>query len=370
MPEVRLERVTRRFADEGGVGPVDLTVADREFMAILGPSGSGKTTLIRIVAGLDAPDTGLVTIGGEDVGASPVGTLPVAMVTQDGGLLPHMTVRQNIAFPLEVKRRPSAETAARVEGEAAQLGLTGFLELKPGQLSAGHRQGVATGRALVRDATVFLFDEPLSNVDTHARARISAELVARHRALGSTTIYVTNDRREAMAMADRIAVLRSGELQQVGVPQQIYDRPANLFIADFMGDLNAVQARVEPDGAGVALQLGSRRLESALFPPGAVARAGGEVVVAVRPEALRFDTARPGDLHIGGEVVEVEFLGSDNMVHFINDATALDGLPESRFSALVRGDPPVEVGDYAGCVVAASQLRFFDAESGVAVDRG
>lgn len=367
MPEVRLEQVTRRFADGGGVGPVDLVVADLEFIAVLGPSGSGKTTLIRVIAGLDASDSGRVFINGEDVGGSAVGSRPVAMVTQDWGLLPHMTVRQNIAFPLDMKRRPAEETAARVEGEAANLGLTSFLELKPAQLSAGHRQGVATGRAIVRDATVFLLDEPLSNVDAHARARIRAEVVARHRALGATTIYVTNDRREAMAMADRIAVLRSGELQQVDTPQQVYDRPSNLFVADFLGELNAVLARVEPNDTGVALQLGSRRLDSPAFPTELAERAGDEVVVAVRPEALRFDKARPDDLHLGGKVVEVEFLGSDHVVHFINDATALDGLPESRFSALVRGDPPVEVGDYAGCVVAPDAFRFFDSETNVAV---
>lgn len=367
MPEVRLEQLTRRFADGGGVGPVELSIADRELMAILGPSGSGKTTLMRVIAGLDAPDSGAVFIGGEDVGGLAVGSRPVAMVTQDWGLLPHMTVRQNIAFPLEVKRRPPDETAARVEGAAASLGLTSFLELKPARLSAGHRQGVATGRAIVRDATVFLLDEPLSNVDAHARARIRTEVVARHRALEATTLYVTNDRREAMAMADRVVVLRDGNLQQVDTPQRVYEAPANLFVADFVGELNAVMARVEADGAGLVLQLGSRRLDSPVFPTALTEWTGHDVVVAVRPEALRFGKARPGDLHLGGKVVEVEFLGSDNIVHFINDATALDGLPESRFSALVRGDPPCQVGDYAGCVVAPSQFRFFDPETEAAV---
>lgn len=367
MPDVRLQGVTKRYPDGGGVEAVDLLVTDREFMAILGPSGSGKTTLIRIIAGLDTPDSGDVFIAGEDVRSSPVGSRPVAMVTQDWGLLPHMSVRQNIAFPLDVKRRPPAETAARVESEAANLGLTEYLDLKPAQLSAGHRQSAATGRAIVRDATVFLLDEPLSNVDAHARARIRSEVAARHREIGATTIYVTNDRGEAMSMADRIAVLRGGWIQQVDPPRLVYERPVNLFVADFMGDLNTALVVVAADGAEVALELGSRRLVSEMFPPELQARAGEEIVVAVRPEALRFGTARPGDLHLGGKVVEVEFQGSVHVVRFINDATALDGLPESKFSALVRGDAPVQVGDYSGCVVSPSQLRFFDPETGVAI---
>src|SRR5437870_744879 len=237
-----MARVTLRHLTKGfGIGakPVlrdlSLEVSDGEFVVLLGPSGCGKTTALRCVAGLESPDSGEILIGDRDVTLLPPADRDVAMVFQNYALYPHLTVRQNIAFPLEMRGVRKADVSQRVAAAAARLGVSDLLDRRPGQLSGGQRQRVALGRAIVRAPQVFLFDEPLTNLDARLRVETRAELLKLHRALGATMVYVTHDQVEAMAMGQRIAVLHEGRLHQVGTPAEVYQRPADVFVARFIG---------------------------------------------------------------------------------------------------------------------------------------
>src|SRR3982751_6727802 len=237
MADVRFDQATRTYpgSDIPAVDALDLEIADGELMVLVGPSGSGKTTALRMLAGLEDVDGGAVLIGGRDVSDDPPKRRDVAMVFQNYALYPYLTVAANIAFPLRMARLPKAQRDARVREVAALLQPTPVLERKPGQLSGGQRQRVAMGRAIVREPRVFLMDEPLSNLDAKLRVQMRAEISRVQRDLGVTTIYVTHDQVEAMTMGDRVAVMRGGVLQQTGEPQSVFDRPANLFVASFIG---------------------------------------------------------------------------------------------------------------------------------------
>ena len=285
MADVRWQHVTKRFGAVTAVDGVDLAVADREFMVLLGPSGCGKSTLLRLVAGLETPTTGHVFIGGRSVDDIPAKDRDVAMVFQSYALYPHKSVRANIEFPLKVRKVPAAERAARVTEAASSLGLLDLLDRKPAALSGGQRQRVALARAIVRQPAVFCMDEPLSNLDAKLRAETRAELVALHRRLDATFVYVTHDQVEAMTMGTRVAVMANGVLQQVGTPDDVYHRPATVFVAEFVG---TPPMNVFPAGA---------------FEP-------GEHRVGVRPERLRMGADGP----LPATVMLVERLGHEVIV--------------------------------------------------------
>jgi multiple sugar transport system ATP-binding protein len=269
VARLELDRVTKRFAaGAAALRGVSLDVADGELLAVVGPSGCGKSTLLSIVAGLEAPTSGEVWIDGRAVNALSPRERDVAMVFQSYALYPHMTVRRNLAFPLEVARAGRAEIAARVAEVSGLLGLEALLERRPGELSGGQRQRVALGRALVRRPRVFLLDEPLSNLDAALRAGVRAELKKLHERLAATFVYVTHDQAEAMTLADRIAVLNDGALEQVGTPREIYGAPATAFVAGFVGTPRINLVRPEALGlAGVGVVAGLRPEDLAVSLP-------------------------------------------------------------------------------------------------------
>ncbi|MCZ7526436.1 MAG: sn-glycerol-3-phosphate ABC transporter ATP-binding protein UgpC [Acidimicrobiia bacterium] len=309
MGRVALEGVTKRYGDLAAVDHLDLEVHDEEFLVLLGPSGCGKSTALRMIAGLEEPTEGVIRIGDRIVNDVEPKDRDVAMVFQSYALYPHMTVRRNIEFPLRSRRVPAEERGRLVSEAVRALGLEGLLERKPAQLSGGQRQRVALARAIVRRPEAFLMDEPLSNLDAKLRIQTRAELVELHRRLATTVVYVTHDQVEAMTMGDRIAILDDGVLQQLGPPQAVYDRPANLFVASFIGSppMNTVDGRVVAHGEGLAVEISGGVIP--LPPPVAGAVSAGnvtEVVVGVRPEHLRVD-----DGPVRATVSVVESLGHE-----------------------------------------------------------
>jgi ABC-type sugar transport system ATPase subunit len=317
MSGVVFDRVTKRFDDVTAVDAVSLDVIDKEFMVLLGPSGCGKSTALRMVAGLETVTDGVLTIGDRVVNDVEAKDRDIAMVFQSYALYPHMTVRQNVEVPLKTRtyavdggpprKLTKQERDERVADTTRILGLDELLDRKPGALSGGQRQRVALARAIVRRPEVFLMDEPLSNLDAKLRAQTRVELVELHRALQTTIIYVTHDQVEAMTMADRIAILNEGRLQQVDEPQAVYARPANLFVARFIGSppMNTIPGTARVVGGGVSVELGggSLAVESATVTDGA------DVVAGIRPEHLHI-----GDGPITAHVRAIEWLGHERHV--------------------------------------------------------
>jgi multiple sugar transport system ATP-binding protein len=291
MGRVTLEHVTKRFDNTVAVNDLSLAVADEEFLVLLGPSGCGKSTALRMIAGLETPTDGTISIGDRVVNDVEAKDRDIAMVFQSYALYPHMTVRRNIEFPLRSRKVASAERAQLVADAAESLGLDGLLDRKPAQLSGGQRQRVALARAIVRRPEAFLMDEPLSNLDAKLRVQTRAELVELQRRLSATIVYVTHDQVEAMTMGHRIAVLDAGVLQQIGPPQDVYARPANLFVARFIGSppMNTVDGRVAREAEALVVELPGGRAPLTPALAHAVESAGLEsVVLGVRPEDLRL----------------------------------------------------------------------------------
>ena len=361
MGRAAIREVSKRFADVTAVDHLTLEVADEEFLVLLGPSGCGKSTALRMIAGLEEPTEGTIEIGGREVNDVEAKDRDVAMVFQSYALYPHMTVRRNVEFPLKTRRVPSEERNRLVQEAAGILGLEELLDRRPAQLSGGQRQRVALARASVRRPQAFLMDEPLSNLDAKLRVQTRAELVELRRRLRATIVYVTHDQVEAMTMGDRIAILDHGVLQQVGAPQDVYARPANLFVARFIGypPMNTVTG----DATGVDGRVGVRIPGSVVELPGAlgdaVERRGLErVVLGVRPEDLTLGEGGP----IKATVSVIESLGHER--HVI--CRLEDGqLVIVRQAANVSS--PAEESEI-GLAAEAARLHVFDAESEERVD--
>jgi multiple sugar transport system ATP-binding protein len=389
MAEIVLDTVTKRFA--GGVTAVNgvsLTIPDGEFMVLVGPSGCGKSTLLRMVAGLEEISDGRISIGGRVVNNLPPKQRDIAMVFQNYALYPHMSVEQNLGFGLKLRRTPKDAIRDRVADAARILGLHDLLARKPGALSGGQRQRVAMGRAMVREPQAFLMDEPLSNLDAKLRVQMRAELARLRDRLKTTTVYVTHDQVEAMTLGDRVAVLRDGVLQQVDRPQNLFNRPANLFVAAFIGSpsMNLVEARV----AGGSVAFGEFRLP---LPPGAGLEGyeGRNVVLGIRPSDFEdAELARRPDLptvDVNADVVEE--LGTEVNVLFgvaappvdsdaVRAAADLDtgdegvllaGDSRSTFTAQVDPATSARPGEPIRLSVDTGAFHYFDPESGEAVGR-
>ena len=365
MATIRLEHVRKEYGGgDAHVAVEDATfsIADGELVVLVGPSGSGKSTLLRMIAGLEAITAGDLFIGGRRVNDLAPRDRDVAMVFQSYALYPHMTVRENLGFALRMRKAPRAEIDRRVRAAAEMLGLDGLLDRRPAQLSGGQRQRVALGRALVRDPAAFLLDEPLSNLDARLRVQMRAEISALHRRLGATMVYVTHDQVEAMTLGDRIVVLHEGRVQQVGAPLEVYDRPANRFVAGFIGSpaMNFVEGTVEGDGRTFVADGGGLRLP---LPDGA--DAGRRVVVGIRPEAIHAAAGRPADaplVDLAFTVELVEPLGHELYLHARAGA--------QRVTARVPPQPLPAPGEAVALAIDASRIHRFDAETGRSLARG
>ncbi len=385
MAAIRFAHVSKTYP--GGhvaVRDLNLEIEDGEFLVLVGPSGCGKSTALRMIAGLEPITSGALTIGGAVANALSPRQRNVAMIFQSYALYPHLTVGENLGFALKVRKEPRNLIDARVGQTAAMLELEALLDRRPGQLSGGQRQRVAMGRALVRHPRAFLMDEPLSNLDARLRGQMRVEIARLQRAAGVTTVYVTHDQIEAMTMADRVAVMRDGILQQLGSPRELYDRPVNLFVAGFMGapPINFLPGALRPSGQGVALELPGARIA---LPPELLERGSGlmayqdrEIIVGVRPEAAWLAVGPEGGL--SGVVAFQEDLGT-NIVTTVELAGA-----ERRDGAIVEdlgesGVPPIStrmrVAAQSGARRAADQpvsvgldlerLHFFDPVSKLAI---
>jgi ABC-type sugar transport system ATPase subunit len=349
VARIEIQSLVKRFGGTAAVNGIDLDIRDREFLAIVGPSGCGKSSTLRIISGLEEPSSGKILFDGKDVTAQSADQRDVAMVFQSYALYPHMSVRRNMAFPLENMKLPTAEVEARVDKAAQMLGITALLDRRPRELSGGQRQRVALGRAVVRDAAVFLFDEPLSNLDARLRVTMRSELKRLHGELRQTFVYVTHDQVEAMTMADRIAVMSEGRLQQLGTPEDIYYRPTNRFVAEFMGTpaMNFLEGkRTTKDGAP-AFSINGGAETIALGDAFASA-----ATIGLRPESLALAPAGQGVLN--GTIELVEPLHPDIFV-------TVDVGGQKLLLRTVAEDRPV-VGQKVGLRFAPEAMHIFDAK--------
>ncbi|UDY37026.1 ABC transporter ATP-binding protein [Dermatobacter hominis] len=355
MSGVTFAQVTKSYGDVTAVDSLSLEITDGEFMVLLGPSGCGKSTALRMIAGLEEITSGLLTIGDRVVNHVPPRERDIAMVFQSYALYPHMTVQKNIESPLvanKAARVDAEERRARVEEAARALDLTEYLGRKPGELSGGQRQRVALARAIVRRPEVFLMDEPLSNLDAKLRTQTRLELVELHRRLGTTIVYVTHDQVEAMTMADRIAIINRGRLQQVGPPQAVYDRPANLFVAGFVGSppMNTLAGAVTFVGGQPVVTTGHGAIQAA---DAGSATEGQSVVVGVRSEHLRVGD---GPATLEGVVENVELLGHErHVVVKVGESLVVIRQPTEA--------PSVAVGEQVPLVAEPSGVHLFDPDS-------
>ncbi len=355
MAEVRLQAVRKSFGATSVIEGIDLEIADGEFVAFVGPSGSGKSTLLRMIAGLEMVSDGNVLIGGQNVTFAEPADRGIAMVFQSYALYPHMNVFENIAFNLRLSRLPRAEVEARVREAARILRLDALLDRTPAQLSGGQRQRVAIGRAIVRKPRVFLFDEPLSNLDAALRVQMRLEIERLHRELGTTMIYVTHDQVEAMTLADRIVALDQGRVQQVGPPLELYARPANLFVAGFIGSpkMNLLPARVtESDGQRV--RIAAEGMSDCTLDLAGLTT-GDRLTLGIRPEALRLAGGAGGgaDPVLQARVETVERLGNITFVY-------LDTGAEDFLTMQVVGDLDLANGDAVTVTCPVLGLHVFD----------
>jgi len=354
MAEVRIVGVKKAFGEVKVIHGVDCAIADGEFIVILGPSGCGKSTLLRIVAGLETASAGDILIGGKVMNAVEPKDRNIAMVFQNYALYPHMTVYNNMAYGLRVRGMPKPEIDERVKRAAGILELSQLLDRRPRQLSGGQRQRVAMGRAIVRDPAVFLFDEPLSNLDAKLRVQMRIEIKKLHQTIRTTSIYVTHDQVEAMTLADRLIVMNAGRAEQIGTPLEVYSRPATTFVAGFIGSpaMNMLPARLAADGAAVEIA-GSSRMA---IDRAGVAAGGRAVTLGIRPEHLSIAPGAPLTL----KVVLIEALGADTLVH----GTLAGG---QELTVRLPGQTRVADGDTLPLAAAAENLHLYEPESGARI---
>jgi multiple sugar transport system ATP-binding protein len=383
LARIELDSVTKRFADgTTAVDSLDLAVGDGELLVLVGPSGCGKTTALRMVAGLEEVTSGTISIDGQVVNDMEPRHRDIAMVFQSYALYPHLSVYDNMAFSLKYRKIAKAEIRARVLEAARTLELEPYLERKPRQLSGGQRQRVAMGRAIVRQPRAFLMDEPLSNLDAKLRVQMRAEIGQLQRSLGITTIYVTHDQTEAMTLGTKVAVISGGVLQQIAPPQELYRRPANLFVAGFIGSppMNLIDARLERADAGPEVVFGPHHLRipaSVLADHHELDRyLGQEIVLGIRPEHLSDASGSDGGSVIDLPIRLREELGSEVHVHgAIGQAVYVGSGPaddvRSLATLVARMDPrtKIAVGDVAPITVDVGQLHFFDPKTGESIRR-
>jgi multiple sugar transport system ATP-binding protein len=385
MAEIVLDKVTKSYPDGAvAVQELSMTIADGEFLILVGPSGCGKSTTLNMIAGLEGISSGDLLIGGERVNDKAPKDRDIAMVFQSYALYPHMSVRQNIAFPLTLAKMKKTEIAAKVEETAKILDLSELLDRKPAQLSGGQRQRVAMGRAIVRQPKAFLMDEPLSNLDAKLRVQMRAEIARLQRRLGTTTVYVTHDQTEAMTLGDRVVVMRGGLAQQIGTPEELYERPANLFVAGFIGSpaMNFFPATIT--ATGLRLPFGEVTLTQPVLDVIAQHPTPESAIVGVRPEHLQDAALIDGYHRIKALTFEVkvdliESLGADKYVYFATsgwnaraaqlDELALDsggdtGVGEHEFVARVPANSEAAKGKSIELAFDTAKLAVFDADSG------
>src|SRR5690242_11226014 len=366
MASLKLDRIGKRFGTATMIHDVELVVADGEFVVFVGPSGCGKSTLLRMISGLEPVSDGDLFIDGKRVNDVPAAQRGLAMVFQSYALYPHMTVRQNLAFGLENLRTPAEEIEKRVQAAAKLLRLDALLQRRPTQLSGGQRQRVAIGRAIVREPRIFLFDEPLSNLDAELRVAMRAEITALHRRLRTTMIYVTHDQVEAMTMADRIVVLRAGRIEQIGAPLALYNHPANRFVAGFIGSpqMNFLDARIHArtnGAARVALDAAPADLSPAIRVADGAADA--RIALGIRPEHVRLDPGDGDEIGVPVTIERVEQLGTAS---FLYARTADNAL----VTVHVAGQRPFAAGDTLVARLPIDRLHVFEAsEEGRAITR-
>lgn len=387
MANVEFEQVAKVYPNGfRAVDGLSLEIHDGEFLVLVGPSGCGKTTALRMVAGLEDISSGDIYIGNQVVTDLTPKQRDIAMIFQNYALYPHLSVFDNIAFGLRVRKSPKDETRRRVEWAARLLDLRPLLDRKPKQLSGGQRQRVAMGRAIVRETQVFLMDEPLSNLDAKLRVQMRADIAKLQHELETTTIYVTHDQIEAMTMGDRVAVMRNGVLQQVASPQTLYDEPANLFVAGFIGSppMNLVEAAVSVNG-GVSVSLGEATFalpeEAVHAYPRLRDQHGQTVIAGIRSQHLHPAAERPHLPTLDGSAELVEALGGESIVYFKNDSVSVRQEQEDEASELADSDDGVvasrpnlvaefpahvslKIGERMSLAVDAARMHFFDAESG------
>jgi multiple sugar transport system ATP-binding protein len=381
MAEIVLDRVTKSYPNGATVvKDLSFTIADGEFIILVGPSGCGKSTTLNMIAGLEEISSGELRIGGERVNEKAPKDRDIAMVFQSYALYPHMTVRQNIAFPLTLAKVSKEEIASKVEETAKILDLTDFLDRKPGQLSGGQRQRVAMGRAIVRNPKAFLMDEPLSNLDAKLRVQMRSEISRLQDRLGTTTVYVTHDQTEAMTLGDRVVVLLAGVAQQIGTPEELYNSPANLFVAGFIGSpaMNFFPATLTD--VGVRLPFGEVMLNQEVQDTLARHKKPTNVIVGIRPEHLEDASLLDGYARIRALSFEVkvdlvESLGADKYVHFktegagahsalLDELAAESGAGENEYVARISTESKARQGQPLELAFDTSKLAIFDAETG------
>jgi multiple sugar transport system ATP-binding protein len=380
MAEIVLDRVTKSYPNGAtAVKDLSVTIADGEFIILVGPSGCGKSTTLNMIAGLEEISSGELRIGGQRVNEKAPKDRDIAMVFQSYALYPHMTVRQNIAFPLTLAKVNKAETAKKVEEAAKILDLTELLDRKPAQLSGGQRQRVAMGRAIVRNPKAFLMDEPLSNLDAKLRVQMRSEIARLQTRLGTTTVYVTHDQTEAMTLGDRVVVLLDGVAQQIDTPEELYNKPANLFVAGFIGSpaMNFFPASLT--GVGVKLPFGEVTLTQEVLDLLGRHNKPNNVIVGIRPEHLQdaslidtYERIRALVFEVKADVVES--LGAEKYVHFkIEGASAQSAqlaaaaeseLGENEFVARVFTESRAKAGQTLELAFDTSKIAIFDADSG------
>ncbi len=392
MAKVSFENVEKKYPNGfHAVQDLNLEIADGEFLVLVGPSGCGKSTALRMIAGLEDISSGKLLIGDRVVNDLPPQDRDIAMVFQSYALYPHLSVADNIAYGLKIRKMAKDEIAARIKRASDMLELGPYLDRKPAQLSGGQRQRVAMGRAIVRDPAVFLMDEPLSNLDAKLRVQMRSEISAVVHGLGTTTVYVTHDQVEAMTMGDRMAVMKAGILNQVGAPQEVYDHPDNIFVAQFVGSppMNLVMGTVSADGGSVRVGENDVAIPQAVLAqrPALRTYGGKKVVLGVRSEDMEDATLQPNapaDRRIRGEVALVEALGSEIVVHFgfpaeqvVTDDTKLmaeesgesllDAGDEVRWVASFAPRSRVRRGDTIEIVIDTERVHWFDPQTSAAI---